>query len=113
MNDIDRLRIIYDKTDGYCRYCDKKISWKNYGKYGGKGAWEIDHSIPISRGGTDHLNNLFPSCIDCNREKGSLTGTQFKNMISYDEDDVSIGDFLIGMGFVALGIGVVRSIMNK
>lgn len=63
MWDEERLRKVYDKTEGYCYHCDKKIAWTNYGRPGRRGAWEVDHSIPRSAGGTDHLNNLMPSCV--------------------------------------------------
>ena len=31
--DQSQLRIIYNKTEGYCTYCGKKLSFSNYGKY--------------------------------------------------------------------------------
>lgn len=80
--DTQTLRYIYDKTGGYCRYCGKKLAWTNYGVIGARGAWEVDHSIPLSRGGTEHLNNLFPVCISCNREKGNMTGIEFQRYLS-------------------------------
>jgi len=33
---------------------------------------EVDHKIPISRGGTDDENNLITKCFNCNRGKGDL-----------------------------------------
>jgi len=44
---------------------------------GEKGAWEVDHSKPLSRGGTDYLRNLVPSCIECNCSKGNLKSQEF------------------------------------
>jgi len=41
----------------------------SYGKNSEMG-WEIDHSKPQSKGGTDHLNNLQPMNTQANREKG-------------------------------------------
>lgn len=67
--DNDTLNRIYDRTDGYCHLCCKKLSFINYARYGSRGAWEVEHSLPKSRGGTDHLNNLYPACISCNRYK--------------------------------------------
>ena len=42
----------------------------SYGKSSEKG-WEIDHSKPQSKGGTDHLNNLQPMNTTANRKKGN------------------------------------------
>ncbi len=67
--DNDTLNRIYDRTDGYCHLCGKKLSFINYANFGAKGAWEVEHSVPRSRGGTNHLNNLYPACISCNRNK--------------------------------------------
>ena len=79
--DIERLRLIYNHTDGHCHICGKKLSFVNYAASGTKGAWEVEHSIPKALGGTDNLNNLFPACIMCNRSKG--TGTSRAARIQY------------------------------
>ena len=34
-------------------------------------AWEVDHSKPKSKGGTDHLNNLQAMNPSANRSKGN------------------------------------------
>lgn len=68
----ERLQKIYKKTDGNCHICHKKLNLKNYAINGAIGAWEIEHSIPKAKGGTDNLNNLFPAHIKCNRKKGTL-----------------------------------------
>ncbi len=44
------------------------IAWAEYGqttKYG----WEVDHIVPVSRGGTDALGNLQPLHWSHNRSK--------------------------------------------
>lgn len=41
----------------------------SYGKCTPMG-WEVDHSKPVSKGGTDHLNNLRPLQTNANRSKG-------------------------------------------
>lgn len=51
----------------------QKLSLTNYARVDSKGAWEVEHSVPRSEGGTDHLNNLFAACIACNRSKGTYT----------------------------------------
>jgi 5-methylcytosine-specific restriction endonuclease McrA len=42
----------------------------SYGKYSEKG-WNIDHSKPQDKGGTDHLNNLQPINSRANSKKGN------------------------------------------
>jgi len=74
----EELSMIFNKTGGYCYHCRKKLAWNNYGLVGERGAWEVDHSVPLSRGGTDHLNNLVPACIECNRSKGDSTTREFE-----------------------------------
>lgn len=69
--DKNQRRKIYDRTDGYCHICHKKLSLKNYGVVGEHGAWEVEHSRPRSKGGTDHGNNLYAACIPCNRDKSN------------------------------------------
>lgn len=67
----DDLDAIYDRTSGKCHLCHKKLARVNYADFGARGAWEVEHSVPKARGGTDHLNNLFPACIPCNRSKSA------------------------------------------
>src|SRR5262245_59166113 len=67
------LKAIYRKSSGKCHLCHRKLSSKNYNRRGARGAWHVDHSVPRSKGGTDHLNNLLAACIDCNCEKSNRT----------------------------------------
>ena len=72
MNDnADVLRSVFRKTDGHCHLTGQKLAFNNYGSFGKRGAWEIEHSVPRSRGGTDHLNNLYPASISANRSKSN------------------------------------------
>lgn len=67
--DDSKLQAIFAKANGLCHLCGKPIALSNYGAHGARGAWEVDHSIPLSEGGTDHLNNLYPAHTSCNRSK--------------------------------------------
>jgi hypothetical protein len=71
--DNDTLIKIYKRTDGRCHICNKRLSFVNYARPGRRGAWEVEHSNPKAKGGTDYFRNLFPACIDCNRVKGTAT----------------------------------------
>ena len=49
------------KRDNFkCQYC---------GKTAKETTLEVDHIIPKSKGGSDELDNLITSCIECNRGK--------------------------------------------
>ena len=78
----DALNAVYDlchdgKT-GRCYYCGKAISFKNYGRVGEKGAWEVDHFIPESRGGIHSFENWVPACVPCNTEKGDMMPWEYQ-----------------------------------
>ena len=98
--DEDTLDWVYDKTDGYCRYCEKKLSRTNYAMPGERGAWEVEHSAPLALGGTDYLSNLWPACIECNRDKGTMTGPQYMRLFQGPRQSRS------GDGIVATLAGV-------
>lgn len=71
--DPELLERIWRRTDGRCHLCRKKLGFHNYAQPGKRGAWEREHSRPRAKGGSDHLNNLYPAHIACNRAKGTLT----------------------------------------
>ena len=69
----NQLRRIYDRTSGYCHICHSKLAFTNYGRYGAKGAWEVEHSNARARGGSNRLNNLYAAHVTCNRSKQDLS----------------------------------------
>lgn len=59
----NKIRFAIYERDGYrCVRC---------GKYDNGSNLEIDHIIPISKGGKSTFDNLQTLCHDCNKEKGS------------------------------------------
>jgi hypothetical protein len=60
---------IWLKTKGRCLYCYAPF---NLGDY-----WEIEHLIPIGRGGGNSFYNLFVSCPKDNRKKGNKTSIEY------------------------------------
>jgi len=53
--------IVFNKYNGRCAYCGINLTLLK--------SWNVDHIIPKIMGGTDELNNLNPSCKDCNNYK--------------------------------------------
>ena len=51
-----------------CYYCGKKIEGRNK---------TIDHKIPISKGGTNAIENLCVCCQSCNSKKNNKTEAEF------------------------------------
>lgn len=45
--------------------------------YCGADASHVDHKTPLSRGGTDAIDNLVPACMRCNIRKGVMTFEEF------------------------------------
>ena len=41
----------------------------------------VDHQIPLSRAGADHIDNMVISCDDCNQKKGDRTPEEFEQNI--------------------------------
>ena len=41
-----------------CAYCDSDLE-----------KFEVDHVVPVSRGGRDHISNMVKTCQRCNRQK--------------------------------------------
>lgn len=69
----EQLEDIFDRTDGYCHICGGKLCFSNYGQWGERGAWEVEHSNPQCNGGSNRLCNLYAAHISCNREKGVVS----------------------------------------
>jgi hypothetical protein len=79
----EKLRHIYMKTDGRCANGWEPLRLEKYGKWGSLGAWEVDHSKARAKDGTDHMNNLNPSCISCNRSKKAQDAKKFRRKMGY------------------------------
>ena len=118
--DNEILNDIFDKTDGYCHICDGKITFSAYGDVYHRKGWEVDHSIPRAKGGTDHLNNLLPAHTSCNRSKGAYSTRTARNWYgtgsakdSWDEPMADTLAFLIKCGVFVGIFSLLWAALNK
>lgn len=70
---IQDLTEIYKDQNYQCYYCGTEL--KDY-------IFELDHKIPLSRGGTNWPDNLCCTCNICNTAKYNLTEEEFNKHIT-------------------------------
>lgn len=58
----ERLQI-YRKTEGHCYLCGDFVDFNMF---------EVEHKIPLAKGGTNDLDNVFCSCHECNTIKRDI-----------------------------------------
>lgn len=59
MKKLNKRQTVLAKCDGRCAYCGES------GHY-----LAVEHVVPKSQGGSNHISNLLPSCTSCNSSKG-------------------------------------------
>ncbi len=65
LDDEDRASA-WRKTNGKCHHCDVNLTTEKHLP----NSFHVDHMVPVSRGGTSHIDNLVPACMTCNTSKG-------------------------------------------
>lgn len=93
LNEEERVEI-FDQDDWTCQACEYEGSYEEL---------EVDHIVPLSRGGLNHESNLQTLCIECNRQKGDQTMEEFLEELPDDdslEDDTPL---LTGAGGALVG----------
>lgn len=70
----ENLTRILKEQEGVCFYCRQPAE-----KY------EIDHKIPIKRGGTNWPSNLCYACFQCNRTKHTMTDAEFVAFLALEK----------------------------
>jgi hypothetical protein len=90
-----RLRFLVLKRDEHtCRYCGARAPHVEL---------QVDHVVPISRGGTDDMENLVTSCQPCNAGKGALDIEALQGFCMANSD--TIGPPHIGNGYTGCPCG--------
>lgn len=81
----NKLREVYDRTEGRCHFCGDKVTFE---KYGFKtpddvhGVWEADHIHQKGKGGDKDAKNCLPACYRCNRLRWHRQGDEIRELLS-------------------------------
>lgn len=60
------------KSSNYrCYYCNSRSTLVR------------EHFVPVVRGGSSGIKNIVPSCIPCNKLKGTSTGTEYLRWLRF------------------------------
>lgn len=62
------IRKLFERFDNRCAYCDDRAEHL-----------EIDHVLPLARGGRHAIGNLLPACRKCNRSKHDHLLVEWRN----------------------------------
>ncbi len=65
----DERDVIYHEQEGSCMYCGCGLPADGF---------EVDHKVPVSRGGGDERENLQLLCPACSRRKGNMTDEEHR-----------------------------------
>ena len=59
---------LWRKGDQRCHYCRRVLKFRDVHR---------DHMIPVSRRGSNAIENVVGCCPDCNNEKGTMTAAEY------------------------------------
>lgn len=86
---------VYNKYSGHCAYCGKEIKYSEM---------QVDHQIAQRNGGTDDIENLYPSCRRCNHYKRAQGLESFRDYIKTLHERIA-SDYIVKVG---LDYGIVE-----
>lgn len=69
----EQRRTIYNKSGGFCQLCGRKINYNDF---------TVDHITPISKGGSNDMDNVEAVCRVCNQFKANIYPEQFVDRIT-------------------------------
>jgi 5-methylcytosine-specific restriction endonuclease McrA len=65
------LNTLFEQQEGFCYYCGKLL----YGSFDME--VHVDHKTPLSRGGTNYIENIALACAKCNLKKHTKTSEEY------------------------------------
>lgn len=81
---IDSFNKNCKNRDGYLHQCKECVSkkvkkWREeYCKVSKAGT--KDHVVPLSKGGTNYIDNIVPACVSCNSSKRDKFLSEWRNL---------------------------------
>lgn len=82
--DSFRKQAVYERYNGQCAICGQPVSRKGM---------TISHRTPLSKGGTNGMDNLLLSCWSCSQAKQNLSMEEFFQKIGelffYNADEIA------------------------
>ena len=57
---VGERKLVYAKTCGHCAYCGCDLPYESM---------QVDHAVSLHNHGEDSLDNMLPSCRECNYYK--------------------------------------------
>jgi len=70
-----------EEYDNKCAYCNTKTEDTP------ERFLTVDHATPLTRVGTNYIDNLVPACFQCNMEKSTMTSEEFFESIDADKEE--------------------------
>lgn len=66
------IHLLYLRQKRKCYYCKRHVLPPGIGeRRGQRRSYQVDHIVPLSRGGSNDIHNLAISCAACNESKGN------------------------------------------
>jgi 5-methylcytosine-specific restriction endonuclease McrA len=77
--DLPTLDRVFQRSGNQCFYCRQpfRLRKKRSGPSYWNSRYQIEHKIPVSRGGTNDESNLVLACAPCNKAKFTMTASEF------------------------------------
>jgi 5-methylcytosine-specific restriction endonuclease McrA len=68
---LSELTALFEQQEGFCFYCSDLL----YASFDNQ--IHVEHKTPLSRGGSNSIDNIALSCAECNLKKHTMTAEEF------------------------------------
>jgi 5-methylcytosine-specific restriction endonuclease McrA len=75
---VSELNALFDEQEGLCYYCGRLLYESFEFAFNGRAIpHDIEHMIPVSRNGSNNIDNIVLACPKCNGKKNDKTAEEF------------------------------------